>query len=130
MEWILYFLMGMSTNVNSANHYWNMYCPSRDYTIVVKREQVEGFNRVWFGPPADQLNPWGLPARFTFDNYPRFQVAVLEGGKYIEIDGLILERPANLELTLREWYANLVQRPMPAGLESLKSRIENYRGGI
>lgn len=130
-EWLLYFLYGWQNNVDDSVMEWFVYSSEMDYSISLGGVSASTYTKVWFTPgPAQTSFNFGMPFRFTWDCYPFLTCGALEAGKKMEIFGMIMERPANLELTLRDWYAAILRTPLPAGLEGLKSRIEHYRGGI
>ena len=128
-EWLPSFIYAFHSNVANTNGQWLVH--NGDYPEIENvGEKVTGtYEKNWFLSGQGYVLQQMLPLRLTETLWLRFAVT-LEAGKYIQVGGVVLERPANLELTLCEWAAHLVEKPLPAGLDTLKYRIEHYRGGI
>ena len=131
-EWILNFLYAWQNNVNDSTMEWFLYSAEKDYSISMGAvSPATTYQKVWFRPGDDQdAFNFGFPMRFNWDCFPLATCGALEADKLMEIFGMIIERPANLELTLADWFAHMVGHKLPAGLEGMKYRIEHYRGGI
>jgi hypothetical protein len=81
----------------------------------------------WFYFKGNEDDVIHMTPKFTNLVYPHAEV---QGVTSFQLCAQVLERPANLELLMREWYANLVRRPLPAGLENLRTVLDSYRSGV
>jgi hypothetical protein len=132
MEWLLYFLWAYHSDPIARHIRWEIYREKEEFSVSIGGQDAAQYARVWF-KPGDSITgdfPFSLPIRFTYDCFPRAFIFNMAAGKALTIRGMIMERPANLELTLADWFAHLVGHKLPAGLDTLKYRIEHYRGGI
>lgn len=126
-EWLISLLYGFHTNVANSVGAWLIHNGPYPEVENFAEETTGTYEKSWF-LPASTVTQAGMPIRLTSNFWVRYAVS-LEAGKNIQVGGIILERPENLELLLRDWYAELVGRPIPA-LEGIKNRYEYYRGGI
>lgn len=138
-EWILHWLWASQGHAGAVNTcLWYVRTESENMNVSLTDEiQLNTNEKMWFAPHDGTVTPGILapmpfwyPVRFTQDTYPYFNCSLMDPGEYITCQGMIIERPANLELTLADWFAHLVGHKLPGGLEGLKFRIEHYRGGI
>jgi hypothetical protein len=127
IEWIIHYLYTWHTAAGGCDIKW--YIKNPNYYMdseIVRVTPAAALTKVFFNVES----AIGLPWRFNHNIYPYAVRGALGAGEIWEIHGMVLERPADLELELREWYAAILRRPLPAGMINLRDRISKYRGGV
>lgn len=131
-EWIINFVVGYHDDDNALALGWRF----NNFGVIGSLDQgrtLAAYHRHVFPSViinGTVINVSCLPPRFTHDNYLELVTAGLAGDKHLLIDAMVTERPENVELLLREWYADLVGRELPKGLQALRSRIAESRSGV
>lgn len=123
-EWLVnfFFIYHNDDNVGGIPTWWTV--SDHDAGMSFQPDESVMANEMVYFP-----TPGALPVRFNHDVYPiaRCQVEAVHS---FAVMGMFIERPSQVELTLREWGASLARVPLPPGLEQLRYRIDYYRGGL
>jgi hypothetical protein len=124
-EWLLSWAFVRQFSGAAKKCIWNVYDQYHNTWPVIRTATVNSNDHFYFKGNEDAAIH--MTPKFTNLVYPYVEVQGVAG---FELAAQVIERPANLELLMREWYADLVRRPLPAGLENLRTVLDSYRSGV
>jgi len=110
-EWIPIFLYACHNNVAGTTQTWHIVDDLGNATLVKNESAAAATSFLWF--QQHQYATFLYPPKLTREIYARYSTASCDADKQLNIRGLVIVRPENIELLFQEWIAHKMGFNLP-----------------